>query len=352
VTVRDKILATLEKGNAADRGFRETVYRQVFAAFEKSVKANTELSADDVFRRREQLVAIVEDIEKEFAEREQQAAWDLVPGETRRQTAGHPGAFAEAASAGYAAPEFVPSISLDERVSAGRGERVPAEEGLEPRSAEAEALLKEGKRQKRRKRKRASIWVRLTGWIVFLALLGAGGWWLWGEVQKAIETRGASIEALLDDTVDFEDRPLLPTRDDSEWIQVFSPADTEAVQGGAVAGRDEHGRFVSIGSAGRNPVVFRVPAERLQAFAGRSVIFSIRTRAQEDTTQMAVLCDFGAMGRCNRLRFSVEPTIAEYLFKVELANAQASGGTISIIPDIEGKGRMLDVYSIMMTAEE
>ena len=90
----------------------------------------------------------------------------------------------------------------------------------------------------------------------------------------------------------------------------------------------------------------------LERFAGRTATFSLRARAQEDETQITVTCDFGQLGQCNRLRYVVGPTITEYLFEVELANvAPSRGGTISIVPDIEGRSRMLDVFSIRVTAE-
>ena len=336
MSVKERILAALAKGDAQDREFRESVYRLVFAALEKSVKTNPEMSADDVYRRREHIVAVIEEVEKDFAAAEAQLVPELdIRPEPERIIAG---------------PEadFVPSISHEERLAPQGGKRERA------RARKVEALLREDGREPKQKRKRwVPWWLRLTLWLLVLAFLVWGGLWLWKQGDEAVRTGGASIEEIIGNTGPLVGGrgPLLPSRDDGQWVEVFNPSDTSTMQtaNGAQTSTDEQGEFVSIG--GSKAVVFQVDPGTLQQFAGRTVTFSVRARAPEGETQIAVNCDFGAMGKCNRLRYVVGPTTADYLFDVKLANASAAGGTISIVPDVEGKGRNLDVFHVAVTTE-
>ena len=345
MSVKERILAALAKGDAQDREFRETVYRQVFAALEKSVKTNSELSADDVYRRREQIVAIIEEIEKDFAAAEVQPE-PMVAASPSLDFQPEP-TISEHTLSGPEA-DFVPSISHEERVA-------PQSRRERARARKAEALLREegGDRRKKSKR-RIPWWLRLILWLVVLGFLAWGGLWLWKEAEEAVRTGGASIEEIIGNNgtpLIGGNGPLLPSRDDGEWVEVFNPSDTSTVRAnnGSQTSTDEQGNFLSIG--GNRAVTFTVDPGTLQQFAGRTATFSVRARAAEGETQIAVTCDFGAMGKCNRLRYAVGATTADYLFDVDLANVTASGGTISIVPDVEGKDRNLDVFSITVTAE-
>jgi len=342
VAVKDTILAALQKGDVRDRAFRESVYRQVFGALERSVKTNPELSADDVFRRREQIVAIIAEIENELAAAETQTDWNVAPPLQSDERIDAP--FDDRHVSGPEA-DFVPSVSRDERLAPGAK---PADT-----RRDAEALLQGGRRE-RSKRKRRNPWIRLILWLVVLGLLVLGGWWIWNQATEAVRTRGASIEDIIGSSGSGE--ALLPSGEDSEWIEIFTPSDASTVRAnnGAAAeiSRDDEGNFLSIGGQGQSEIIFDVGQGALERFAGRTATFSLRARAQEDETQITVTCDFGQLGQCNRLRYVVGPTITEYLFEVELANvAPSRGGTISIVPDIEGRSRMLDVFSIRVSAE-
>src|SRR5690606_33921404 len=63
---RKAIRSALEKGDATDRAFREKVYRQVFAALERSLEARRDVPEDDARRRREQIKAAIIDVERGF----------------------------------------------------------------------------------------------------------------------------------------------------------------------------------------------------------------------------------------------------------------------------------------------
>lgn len=343
MAVKETILAALQKGDARDRGFRESVYRQVFAALERSVKTNTELSADDVFRRREQVVAIIAEIENDIAAQEAQNSWDL--------TAPLPADIRPGATDHYGAPsaDFVPTISREERLTPG----------MQPAGTQSDVddLLREDRGGRReRKRRRKNPLIRLIVWLVVLGLLAFAGLWVWRQAQEAVRTQGASIEEIIGSSGLSGTGELLPAREDSEWIEIFTPTEASSVRAnnGAAAqiSRDGEGEFLSIGGQGQSAIAFDVGQGVLERFAGRTAIFSVSARAQEEETQITLTCDFGSLGQCNRMRYVVGPTTTEYLFEVDLANtAPSSGGTISVIPDIEGRGRMLDVFSIKVMAE-
>lgn len=64
--IEKTIRTALERGDADDRAFREKVYRSVFAALEKNIAANPDLTDDAVDHRREMLKASIRTIEQEF----------------------------------------------------------------------------------------------------------------------------------------------------------------------------------------------------------------------------------------------------------------------------------------------
>lgn len=64
--IEKAIRNAFEKGDADDRAFREKVYRSAFAALERALQANPNLSPDVVEKRREALQAKVIEIETEF----------------------------------------------------------------------------------------------------------------------------------------------------------------------------------------------------------------------------------------------------------------------------------------------
>lgn len=64
--IEKTIRSALERGDADDRAYREKVYRSVFAALEKSIAANPDLTDETVEHRREMLKASIRTIEQEF----------------------------------------------------------------------------------------------------------------------------------------------------------------------------------------------------------------------------------------------------------------------------------------------
>ena len=64
--IEKTIRTALERGDAEDRAYREKVYRSVFAALEKNIAANPDLSDDAVEHRRRLLKSSTRTVEQEF----------------------------------------------------------------------------------------------------------------------------------------------------------------------------------------------------------------------------------------------------------------------------------------------
>ncbi|NWP56914.1 hypothetical protein, partial [Escherichia coli] len=74
-----------------------------------------------------------------------------------------------------------------------------------------------------------------------------------------------------------------------------------------------------IKSPGENDdISFQVGQGVLQQLAGKHAIFDIIAKAEDGSaTQMAVSCDFGALGDCGRKRYDVTDASNEYLFELQ-----------------------------------
>ncbi len=324
-TIKNAIKSALERGDARDRGFREKVYRQAFAALDRSLQARSDLTAEDTQRRRDQVKAAIVDIERGYLE-----------GRTAPQPA-------EPAVPRQPAPAVEPVASSAESISMPRierGDRIDIPNGSHDRSYRAEkqsAQLLEGK-----KRRGTFVGPLIIGVI---AVAGIGAWLAFGgslpsPVEQNVGAPGQSST-------------------DQEWITVFSPDNPTSVRAPAgtsaeVMTGEEDGFLRITAEAADAAVSFDVGQGILERIAGNRATFSLAARSEEDQeTQISISCDFGALGNCGRSRYVVGASRTEYLFEVELSDQQPSGGgTIAIRPDVEGQGRALDVFSLRVTATD
>ncbi|WP_163265060.1 hypothetical protein [Chelativorans alearense] len=335
--VKRAIRSALEKGDAQERAFREKVYRQAFAALERSLQSRPELSIEDVRQRRDRVKAVIVEIENEF-----------IPAV----------APAPAPAPGFAEPgpeaDFVPRVEREDRLSA-------AEEPADDIAPPGGPLASEDEMEGRRRRPFAMLFLFAT----LIAAVGIGAWWtLQSGILQPAEERGAGLSAPpIAEEEDFDpgDGPPRPAADTiravGDWITIFSPGDPTTVraQGGASAEvMDEDEGFLRIAGAPEAAVLFDVGQGVLERLAGRRVIFNITASAQEgQETQISVSCDFGALGGCGRSRYLVGPSPTEYLLETELPDRQpGAGGTISIVPDVEGGGRTLDIFSLRVATAD
>jgi hypothetical protein len=101
-------------------------------------------------------------------------------------------------------------------------------------------------------------------------------------------------------------------------------------------------------STGDAAVVFSIGQGVLEQIAGKRAVFDIVAAADDgNPTQISVFCDFAGLGDCGRKRFQIDAAASDNLFQIEFPAGKPTGsGQIVLNPDVEGKGRALEIYSI------
>lgn len=340
-SIERAIRDALAKGDASDRTYRERVYRSVLAALERANTADGSLTPEAAANRRNALKSHITAIEQEFIPA---VAPAIDP--------------PSAPSRGDAAPD--PSPVAEPRIDMPiRNE--PAPQRRSPSTAEigatAEDRLSPAREDRKRKRPYAAMFVAVT----LVAALAIGGWWavetgLFGRPDGSVPNPPPELEE--EDFVPGPP-PTGPANSDPprDWITLFSPADTSnAVTpsgASAEAMEDDAGPYLAIRSgSGGEAVLFDIPAEVLQQFAGGGAVFDVIARAEEGReTQISITCNFGELGDCGRKRYLVGYERADYLFEVDLPRGSpGSDGTIAIVSDVSNGGRALHVFEIRAAA--
>lgn len=408
--VETAIRNAFEKGDAADRAFREKVYRSAFAALDRALKANTNVTVETAIKRRKNLQARIAKIESEFISAGSQVAPEIsavddtqaeeAPANVELDNSG-PSASAmapevtvdqghqtgwqepvvdisaspepamdmpvdlapvmdrpfETAPARSAAREFGGDIRAERDFpannGAGNGEQLSAVEGELP-------TLPERVVEPERRRRYPAVFAAVT----MLSLGAIGLWWAYdtGLFKTAAEI-DTSVPKPLPSTgnEDFDPdeepvrEPAKPGAANGEraWINVFSPGDPTQVSApgdtNAQVMESESGSFIRIrsGSSG-SAVTFDVGQGVLEQLAGKRAVFVIVARAEEGKeTQISVDCNFGELGDCGRKRYAVGYQQGEFLFEIDLPNKRpGAGGSIAINSDIANQGRAIDVFEI------
>ena len=393
--IETAIRNAFEKGDASDRAFREKVYRSAFAALDRALNANPNLTVQTAIGRRKSLQAKIAEIESEFV-----PARAPVVTPTASAAAGQPGyaterprppgdrpaapAVAPPVSSAAAERPAAPEIRADVGMGAPRNQAPeprlddglrPAEPALDhtPRLdpererrapqtvAEAEIpAQRERVVDGQRRRPFAAMFVVVT----LVTALGAGLWWAYStglfksaaEIDTSVPNPPATAE---EEDFDPDEEPIAspvsPGAADAErdWIGIFSPDDPALVSApsGTTAEvmQDDTGNFIRIRSSGVDTAVaFDVGQGVLEQLAGRRAIFNIVARAEEGSeTQISVSCNFGELGGCGRKRYAVGYEKGDLLFEIQFPDKRpGAGGTIAVISDIAGSGKALDIYEI------
>lgn len=385
--IETAIRNAFEKGDASDRVFREKVYRSAFAALDRALKANPNITVEAAINRRKNLQARIAEIETEFIPAAPAVAPDVVADATPAE---RPSADVEIGNADRRASGPVPEVSLDRGGASARREPVigapprsaPAsptpslggELRAEPRlstengksSAAAAELPPQRERvvAPQRRRRYPAIFMIVT----LLSLAAIGGWWGYntGLFQSASE-RDTSVPKppATTGTEDFDPdeepirAPAKPGEADAQhdWINVFSPSDPTQVNAPgdtkAEVMEDDTGSFIRIrsGSSG-SAITFDVGRGVLEQLAGKRVVFDIVARAEEGKeTQISVDCNFGELGGCGRKRYAVGYEQGEFLFEITLPDKRPGAeGSIAINTDIANQGKAIDIYEIKASA--
>lgn len=407
--VEAAIRNALERGDATDPAYRERVYRSALAALERSIAGRAEMPAEVAERRRAHLRSMIGEVETEFEPATEAAPARPQPARTppvqsppaqqpssppntrpaappvdaprvtpaapplRRPAAQAPQPRVEppiGAAPQPARPAPEPTVHMDTPPAqrATRAEpdlSVPGslltEEDLalddEPVVSRSDSLggdfapAAERRDYGRPQRRRGKGIVAALVLLVLLALAGISAWMMRDAdifgASRLSQARNATEPAGV----------ATPSAEEEGWITVFSPSDptTASARSGATAEVVTQGgdKLLKISStSGEQTVDFRVGAGILEKLAGSQAVFDIIARSEDgEKTQISVSCDLGGLGDCGRSRFEVGGTISDYLVRTELSGGTPSEGTISIVPDVTGKGKALEILRIRAQAE-
>jgi len=143
-----------------------------------------------------------------------------------------------------------------------------------------------------------------------------------------------------------------------EWSSVYSPGASEAAstRGAAEASVVNEGdrsvlRITSQAADQSGEVLVPIPADILQALAGRKSVIALTVRStSSEATQIYVQCQFSTLGDCGRRRFDVTYQTSDILFNLDFEKTLAPNtpGHIIINSDITGQGHGIDLMAIRM----
>ncbi|MEO3386385.1 hypothetical protein [Mesorhizobium sp. CAU 1741] len=327
------IRSAFDKGDPSRRDFREKVYRSAFAALERALEASPNATQAAAAQRRQALSAKISEIEAEFLPAV--PAVDAAP-QQQRPTA---------------AEIEMPSVSREDRARAAPVQGALDDE-IEPPSY--------GEYAPRSRRGRSLTAIIVT--VAVLAIAGLGAWWALAPSAPQSET--AAVPPL--DSEDFapdeptgQPRMVVPGQDLGDWINVFDPTDASTVTAPGDSSAElsnENGEpFIRISSgASGSPVLFDVGQGVLEQIAGRRAVFNVVAQTEDgQETQISVDCSLAELGDCGRKRYAVGSTREEFLFEIDLPEVDpGAGGTIAINPDVEGGGKVVDIYAIRVSTTE
>ncbi|CAN0654179.1 conserved protein of unknown function [Nitratireductor aquimarinus] len=368
--IEKAIRKAFEKGDADKRSFREKVYRSAFAALERTLEAREDLSDEARLARRENLKATITEIETEFvpaaAPRRPAAPEPEAP--QRQEPRPAPRQAPSPQVTPEVAPQVAPGVTPEPRraqVRRAESDFTPQIDRADRPSAPDQPSDAETKRRIRaalpRQRRPYAMLFLVATLVAFVAM---GLWWTFSSgILMSSAERDTSVP---NPPLALEEEEFSTGSDETtgsagasgtsraagEWITVFDPTDPTTVaasNGGNVdVMRNDDRVFLRISTAGNAGVTFDVGQGILETLAGRSAIFSIEARSQDgEETQLSLSCNFGALGGCGRTRYVVGPSRADYLFEVTLPDERPNGGgAITIVPDVTGGGKALDIFAI------
>ncbi|MER8680909.1 hypothetical protein [Mesorhizobium sp. M1405] len=381
--IEKAIRNAFEKGNADDRAFRERVYRSAFAALDRALQANPNVTVEVAIKRRKAVQEKITEIESEFlpavadvaaptdgletapaveppAETEAEAEPAPSPDIVVDGPAQSPESDAPRSRVLPVVPDIMPDAPVPEAPVIDMGASAPTEADAEIDDAEVTP-----DRDDRRARRRR---LPLTAIFFGVTLLAAAGIGLYfanqtGVFKSATELDTAPPEA--PPTVDGDDftpddtasPPKQGEQDQArDWINVFSPGDPTQVNAPSDAKadviQDESGSFLRIRSgASGSAISFDVGQGVLERIAGKHATFDIIARSEEgQETQISVDCNFGELGDCGRKRYAVGRERNEYLFDVRFPDKRpGAAGTIAINSDFDKQGKSVDIYEIRVS---
>lgn len=321
------IRSALEKGDPGDPDFRKRVYRSALNALEKSIASDGSMPAEKASGKRDTLKDLIRRVETEFK----------------------PAVAPQNAEPTFDMPA-VPDIPSDEREPA-------ASDRVEPSNIDRFAPSRHHKRDEKPLEtpppppKNSIFGIPfIVGSLILLAIAV----FLYKQYGDA-PAQTAVIRQQGAGGAPGEEQDASKAQD---WIDIFTaanPATSVLASTGTgleVLDREEE-KFLRVTAKGdrKAAVMFDVGSGVLQQIAGKNAIFEVAARSEEGkNVQIAIECDFGALGACGRRRYEVVFTPRDYLFEVKLGEGAAnSAGKIVITPDTAGTGAYIDISKIRVT---
>jgi hypothetical protein len=378
--IEKAIRSAFEKGNAEDKAFRESIYRKAFAALDRALQANSNLTVEAAIARRKLLQAKIVEIETEFLPTPAPAPSAIptpVPQAPPKSASPEPVAEPDPLAGAVQmrmAPGVAPEVRIDspsprkEQSLPGNLTGIDVAADRRPPAAEVPVLdtyvevRPDPDTGRGRRRRPLAVFFIVAS---LLALLGMGflfayqtGLFLTPAERDTSVPNPPNTGEAEDFIPENEEPPVLSGQpeEEREWITIFNPSDTSSVSAPtgttAQAQQDESGSFLRMrsGDSGAG-VVFDVGQDVLEKIAGKRATFDIIARAGDgQDTQMAVDCDFGELGDCGRKRYAVGYERADFLFELDMPAVQpGAGGAIAIISDFANGGKSVDIYEIRVS---
>jgi hypothetical protein len=329
--IEKAIRNALEKGDPLNPGFRERVYHSAEQALSKSLAMHQGMDPADRHARIERLRRIAASIEQEFE-----------PAVEPERTLAHP-VRQEPEPEPYRPPSPAPAADPDRMILS------------------THPVKRASKRTGSRK---PGPLIGIFVFVTFFALVVMFGWVIWSSSIIDVFRDGGTIGGSPSNVSNSGGNPGdLGARDPEEgWVSVFSPADAGALD-------TSNGVSAELNGSGNEAYVLLKPGEQsardgavsvefgkglLETFRGKNILINIEARATTDEiVQMSVGCDLAGAGSCQRTRFGLENQVTDNLLSVKLDDVSPeASGSISIIPDIDGKSRAIELYSIRVRADE
>lgn len=260
-------------------------------------------------------------------------------------------------------------IRPDRRDGFGAAERKTGNGGNNA-ATEPDAVVVASPRMAKAPKRRSRLLSFLLVVATLAAALGTAAWWVQtsGLLLPAGQRDGSVANP--PDTVRGEDfagsdpiKEALDTQNgfSAEWRDIFDPGKTDALSAGP-RGRFESVstdegpavRLVSTRADREGAIAVAVAPEVLQEMAGKTSTIALTLEAENGKpVQVAVECDFAALGNCDRHRFSVTDR-TDLLFQVTFDRtiSPSDAGRLFVTSDVTGAGAGVNLFAVRILPGE
>jgi len=308
----------LAKQDVPDAQMRQQVYASARKALERTLSARGEITLEQVAESRHRLEGIIKLVESEH----------LAPPVQPAPVAPQP------------APQAVPHSLQPPQAAPQNPQTQPnqapqiqpqAQSQVQPQTSAAAA--KSTGAASAADEPKTNIYSLLLSAAVAIAFVVLAGWWLMNNDMfstKPSEQEVANPKGTTDRGAPNGGR---------DWITVLAPTDIDKL----VAASSNRAKLVTelgqpeleltfgLDRDTRGDFQLQVGRGVLAAYAGQTVQFDLAMSGSDLPVPIAVECDFGSLGDCKRIRYSVPTQPASLVFSVDLPEGEPNGsGVIKI----------------------